>query len=628
MQILSILLFILVLVSGSFFAAYKFDKAFEKTFPITCLVFVLLSFILGLFNILVISTPVIIVVALGLYGYTIYQVIKNKDLKRVLNKIFTPGFVILVLFILVFIFGLKGKLFNTNDEFSHWGDIVKVMTTIEDFGTNPASQSIFKSYPPAVSIFQYILEKINYYLTGEVFVEWLCYIAYDIFCISIILPFTKNFSFKRLSSIITSIIVLFCLPYVFFLPSFISLHVETIMGFFIATLALQLVWNEDDLLSDIRYLLMLGVLVLVKDSGLLFSIFFGIGFALKKVLNKDGSKKDKLLNCLYTICAIAIPKILWSIDIKINHAAKSFSNKFDLVSLFNVLTGREDSYRREVLKNFFDQTMIEGTYVGSTGIFVTYILIIALLICSTIIVTSLIKNKFEEKSTSSKITRYTLIISLIVFVVGTCVTYMYKFSVDEAINLASYERYLSILFIGMSLFVAISFIMLIDTNDKLHEALDCVLVCVLLCLVSSEVVTSFFTRSTVKTSAAYRQEVCAEIIEKSKNILEPNDKVWFISVYSDGEDRLVYKYSLRPTLVDGDVTIKTKIDEDDNFAVEYSADEWMNELVSGNYDYVALYVVNDDFIEDYGSVFEDVDDIENETIFEVNKDTKTLSLCE
>lgn len=628
MQILSIIIFTFVLTSGSFFCSYKFDKNFEETFSISCLGIILVAFLLGIFNLLVISVPVIVAMACGLYSYTIYQIIKNKDGKKIINKLLTPGFVLFVVFELVFIFGLKNKLFYTNDEFSHWGDIVKVMTTIEDFGTNPLSHSIFKSYPPAVSIFQYILEKINYYLTGEEFVEWLCYIAYDLLCITIILPFTKNFSFKKPSSIITSMVAIFCLPYVFFLPSFISLHVETILGFFIAALALQLVWNEDDLLCDIRYLLMLGILVLVKDSGLLFSILFGIGFILRKLSIKGLSLKDKLLYGLYTIVAIGLPKVIWDIDIKINNAAKSFSNKFDFVSLFNVLTGREDSYRKDVLKHFFDVTMTEGKYLGSTGVYVTYILSIMLLVLLIFITTSLIKNKYEEKKTNANITRYIFIGSIFIFVVGTCVSYMYKFTEAEALGLASYERYLSILFIASSLFSAINFILLINENEKLCEALNCVVICAVLCMVSSEVVTSFFTRSTVKEAYAYRQQVCAGIIEKSKNVIEDSDKVWFISVYSDGEDRLVYKYSERPALVDGDVKIKIKVDEDDSFAAEYSAEEWMNELRNENYDYVALYVVDDDFIEDYESVFTNPKDIGNETLFKVNKDSGMLELCE
>lgn len=627
MEIVSVLLFILVLMSGSFFAAYKFDKPFEETFPISCLSYIIIGFIIGILNILKISVPIIIVFSLALYAYTIYEVVKNKDLDKIINNIFTPGFVIFIGFTFIFVFALKGKLFNTNDEFSHWGDIVKVMATIEDFGTNPLSNSIFKSYPPAVSIFQYILEKINLYLTGEVFVEWLCYIAYDILCVTVILPFTNKFSFKRSSSIITSIITLFLLPFIFFTPSFITLHVETILSFFIAALALQLIWNEDDLLSDIRYLLMLAVLVIVKDSGLLFSALFGIGFALKKLLNKDLTKKEKLLNCLYTACAIGLPKVLWAIDIKINHVAKSFSNKFDFISLLNVLTGKEISYRKDVLKTFFDYTMVEGMFIGKTGIMMIYSALIVILICLIIIVTSLIKTKYEEKKTSSNIAKYISIITLIVFIAGTCVSYMYKFSEDEALQLASYERYVSIVYIGFFLFVFINFIILNDRNDKLTEVLNCVIICVLVFCVPAEIVTTIFTRTVVKSSIAYRNELCGEIVNKTNELLN-NETIWYINVYSDDADRLVYKYSVRPNVVEGYANIKEKVKDDDQFAIKYSVDEWSNDLFNGNCGYVAIYRVNDEFIEDYGSLFENIEDISDNTLFKVNKDTKTLTLCE
>ena len=72
--------------------------------------------------------------------------------------LFIIGLIIFLLVFFAFSVFNAGKLASTWDEFSHWIDIVKAMTTVDDFGTNPQSLSTFKSYPPAMSIFQYVLQ--------------------------------------------------------------------------------------------------------------------------------------------------------------------------------------------------------------------------------------------------------------------------------------------------------------------------------------------------------------------------------------------------------------------------------------------------------------------------------------
>lgn len=64
----------------------------------------------------------------------------------------------------------------------------------------------------------------------------------------------------------------------------------------------------------------------------------------------------------------------------------------------------------------------------------------------------------------------------------------------------------------------------------------------------------------------------------------------------------------------------------DMYSVEKSPEEWMDELVE-NYDYVALYKLNDYFIQNYAEMFEGEEIVSN-ALYRVNKQTQTLELVE
>ena len=163
------LIFLGLLSSGSALCAVKFKKKYEEILPITCMGLSLILFFFGIVGYL--KTGVKFVCALGMVCYllTLVEFIKKRknfmeSVKCFSKNFFTPGFIVyLAIFILlsITIDGLRPKKW---DEYSHWVDIVKVMTTLNDFGTNPESYSLFKSYRPGMSLFQYLYFYIVQYM--------------------------------------------------------------------------------------------------------------------------------------------------------------------------------------------------------------------------------------------------------------------------------------------------------------------------------------------------------------------------------------------------------------------------------------------------------------------------------
>ena len=67
--------------------------------------------------------------------------------------------------------------------------------------------------------------------------------------------------------------------------------------------------------------------------------------------------------------------------------------------------------------------------------------------------------------------------------------------------------------------------------------------------------------------------------------------------------------------------------EGDIWTVEKTPKQWREELKS-NVDYVAIYHLNEYFMENYSEVFEKPEEIRENGIYKVNKETGTLSLYE
>lgn len=62
------------------------------------------------------------------------------------------------------------------------------------------------------------------------------------------------------------------------------------------------------------------------------------------------------------------------------------------------------------------------------------------------------------------------------------------------------------------------------------------------------------------------------------------------------------------------------------FMSEKGADEWHQTLLN-DYDYVALYLLDEYFINTYSKLFADPSEISNNTVYVVNKETGLLELC-
>lgn len=630
MELVSTVLFLLVLSSGSIFASAYFDKKYEEVLPITCVAIVAISFLLGMIKLLGISSIVIILISIALYVLAIRKTINENKVSKLLKNTFTPGFVVFMVLSLMFFVALKGKLLDSFDEFSHWGDVVKAMMQINDFASNKLSRSIFKTYPPGMSLFQFFFEKLNSIITGESFSEWMLYYSYYLFEFALIVPICKDFSFKRITPLITLILTTILVPYTFYTNAYTAIYIDPFLSFLLCAGAIELLWhNECDLWFDIRVCSIMFMLVLAKDAGIIFALLIGIAYVIEHILdnNEKITSKKNLIIIASALLSILIPKLLWSLSCMINNAHGLFEAKIDFISLINVLLGKEDSYRITVLKKYIEIFLTGGLIIGRAGIEIVYIVLTMFSLTGIYIAVNqaVRKNLIKESYAYSSMTM--LMSSMIIFIIGMVIIYMYKFSEPEAIGLASMWRYLCIVYLAAWLFINVSLIRTFDEIIDKTKTVCLLLICLMFISAPLEIIVPYFTRANVKASINIRSEY-QELINKTNEIVEPGSTVWYVSQNTDGLDRLIYKFSIRPSYQRNSQWVIGKPRyEGDSLSLDISAKEWMEDL-KDNYDYVAIYTLNDAFSDNFSEVFKNYKEIGENRIYKVDKDSGKLSLCE
>lgn len=627
----------LILSTGGVFCAAVFKRRYEELLPITCSSIVVILFLFGIFGILLIGVYAVCALCLALFVFSCVWVIRKKTFKSFLQNIFTPAFFLFCALFAILSFLNRGKLASSWDEFSHWADIVKVMTTLDDFGTNPNSFSAFQNYPPAMSLFQYFFQKINALVSPSFpFSEWRMYFAYQIFFISFFFPFFGGFDFRRPIIQFVSIIATCAAPLLFYSDAYTSIYIDAFLGILSAVgLARCYLCRKKDAFYCVNILLIMFVLILSKDSGLLFAIFLAIAFWFDFVFFQQPRTKERAaekikqasLLLLGSISMIVIPKFLWTLNVKLNHAREQFTGKIDLHEFLRIFLYRDpSSYRTSVLQNFNDAFITRHHSVGSSSIAFSYIIWLALLMIGLFYLFHI--NRPKKKVSNHKVMFWIILVQCCTYILGLCILYMFKFSDYEAVRLASFERYINTAFVSVWMIIvllAVDFIQQLSPKQNIAAAL---LLGVTMVCTPWPNVASFLDRSAVVNSIAIRQPY-ESVISSFKQFDKPQEeKIWVISQEDKGLDFWIMRYSMRPNRVDNSWawSIGEPFYDGDIWTRSINAQEWQNLLAEG-YDYVILYNINDYFVESFATVFAHPEDIQKNAIYRFNKKTMMLEIC-
>jgi ABC-type glutathione transport system ATPase component len=170
---------------------------------------------------------------------------------------------------------------------------------------------------------------------------------------------------------------------------------------------------------------------------------------------------------------------------------------------------------------------------------------------------------------------------------------MYKFSQEEALQLAAFSRYLRIIIHCLWIFCLSVLIHLCVHEQKLLSKVDILIALVCALVVPWSTVSDNVTRETI----AYAQHVRApyqQIANQIEQLQGDNDEGLILHVIcSDVRwcEHLVLGYSLRPHRFEW------------NYSGELTTEEWLKEI-DESIDYVVLFRINDEFIQRFPDGYE------------------------
>lgn len=611
----------LFLCSGSVFCAARFNQKFERTMPITALGSILVIFLCGVCGHLKTGVAICFALAAAMYFWSVGYLVKFRRGKEWLSRMLTPGFAIFVLAFGVLSYANYGRMAVQYDEFSHWADIVKVMTLLDDYGTNPASNSMFPQYPPGMAIFQYLFQVVGKTLISpDFFNEGLLYFAFQLFIVILMLPFFEEVSFRNLFQIVALAVAAFVAPLLMARFVYRDIYIDPVLGFLSGVgFSLILVCRNKDKFYSLNIWLLCSGLVLFKDVGKMFAVFLLLAYCLDMAL--DGSKpitKMKIIHGGIGLLFTFMPVFLWKWEVKSSHCViHKFSEKLDVLGFLRVVVGKDTTYRTQVLHNYLEALTVDEIPVGHLPIQMDYYTMMLLLVVFSAALCWFYWKKEPEKGRARALVISTALIQMVVYIIGLAAAYMFKFLEGEALELAAMERYIKMEWLSNWVVISLLAVFAVLRWGNRALCIGFMVVCFLITPVKE-----LYNLAAQKNMDAFGH---------FRFDMEPLR--YAVQEYCDGDDTVLFVCEGDPEVYNVMFNFNTRPNKTEYAGYlfynnqENRIDELRGSIESGC-NYVALFRMRDTFTEYYGELFANPEEIAESALFRVDEETGLLHLCQ
>ena len=622
------ILFFLVLITPPLFLAIYQRKRFEETIALTTGGMILFMYVLGIIGLLKVSVYLILGASTALLILSFIKILKSKDFLKSIAPFFTPAALAFLLFYLFLLYAHYERLLHEYDEFTHWGDVVKAMCHIDAFSTSPLSHSIFQNYVPGMAIFQYLFEKLAMIFPGGIFVDWRLYFAYHLLTVIFLLPFLTVRKWRWFLPAFLLILFTSVTPAFFDSESLTSIYVDGFLGLLAGTGFAALFLQKPSKEKTAHILVICALLVLVKDVGMLFAVTLAAAFLLSELPKNRKATKDLLILTALTVAAVALPKILWEISIRVNHATSmKFRQGIDLGALFRIITGQETTGYAAEIGSVTVSRLLTGVvgFHGPIEVKLSYPVLAAILMALLIAGWLLWNRRDPEGKSRHRAAAIGAIATFVLYCLGMPLLYMFLLSSDK--TLISFDRYMSIVL--TCLIVLIFLLAAAWLQERPKWIIAGVGACVLIgaMTLNPAILGKYLNRESV-SDQYYVQGRFDTFVWEMNEITGGEEKhVWIITQESVGTEFWPLRYGIRPA--NGEINVGFSISDHtkslypgDMWTIIIPAEEWREKLK--DYDYVMIWQADDTFREDYAALFENPADIADRTIFAVNHNTNLL----
>ncbi len=351
----------------------------------------------------------------GLNLLCIFPAVRNPSV--LLKQFCTPATIAFILWSVLLYFANRGRMFYDWDEFSHWGLAAKALFVKGDLYCRFPELMNFPSYPPGMALLQYFYVKIP-----GCFAEDAVLFASSQFAAALMAAGLSTVRWCNWKIYLPYILLVWLIPLAFF-EFFYSVYVDGILAMLLAfALYLLLSARKFNLQRIVMLSVTLCFMTLVKPSGSGLAIMVLAVTALANI--------RRPLNFLLPLTAVVAGNLSWKILVKINHCPVKFSGAdITPVSICKAF--------------FFNQPEHAHAVIGAWSIRLLPVLALLLTLAATAFFLSkqCRKNTAMQKALKS----YSAIVPSfgIIFAVTMLIYYIFDFAVYEALQLASFERYMA-----------------------------------------------------------------------------------------------------------------------------------------------------------------------------------------
>ena len=440
------------------------------------------------------------------------------------------------------------------------------------YGTNAESVLTFNEYPPFTGTFQYLFVTIKNIFSETVIINAQC-----IMYLSIVIPMTKNIEWdKNIKNAIWIVPAMICIPMIFYSNFYVEIMVDGILGIMFGFCIFYAYQEEKSIFKGINIATMLIMMALTKTSGIALAILAIVIIVIKNIINIKQVKAKKELKAII-ICAIIVTILttIWYVKVRNTVKTWNFENYITTDDTNNVNT---ENVVRAYMKSIFGSGLITEKNLTTFNV-------ILILLCSSMY----ISKKMKEKQNN----RYYLVamlISIIIYLIAMCVSYIRIFNKDEAETLSCFERYISTILLANVMFQVL---LLVDMKEKIQAKKIIVILTILITLMPLY---------NIKEKYIYKEKY----MERSNEFREEYTKIKIFKDYLKTTDRILYiidaKYNIKYITVMNNYELMP-VQLNRVVGSMFSTKEEFENLVK-QYDYVYIYkiknrdaeVIRSDFI--------------------------------
>ena len=373
------------------------------------------------------------------------------SVKKILSSI-SPSLIIFTILGVVAFLYTRGHRVSMWDELRLWGAVPKALYHTEalQLGTSVDIFPVMQSYPPAMPLFVYF-----FIAPSPSFNEGYIFCLYTIFYALIFLPGLKRLEWKHWYCILPLVILIFFFPCIFtshdlnFSRFYNSLYIDTILGFY-AGYGFYLSFNNPfkNKYELANFCLVLAVTVLLKDSGLMFSIFILIcAVVIYAFRNKPFDSKKTMALLLCCVLASVLPYIIWKQTI----SAYGIKNH---ISMNLILPGID--YFVELLRHFLHDFFVCFMSRFFPTIIVSFIPCVLFAIIADVLIYKFYK---DTDVFSDVIIVVSMAVSSLIFIIGYCMIF-------QDGSFPSFQRYMASILYLIFTYLLLRFINAVIMNSE------------------------------------------------------------------------------------------------------------------------------------------------------------------